>query len=129
MVLAWHVCVFSYLYACTHMCGMCVSVIVWAVCVRVRACAGSAVRVTERYRDNGWRGLECEGGPLHTLFALLMYDVIFAPVVDVFRCVRARCDMLRTYAAGWYSGHFSDAPIDLDTTHFYEARSALIAAR
>jgi hypothetical protein len=37
------------------------------------------------YEENGgWRGLHCEGGPIVTLFGLLMWDVLFMPVPDVF---------------------------------------------
>jgi hypothetical protein len=46
----------------------------------------------------GWRGLHCEGAPLHTLFALLAWEVLFdgGGVADTF---------LTPY---------QDAPLDLD---------------
>lgn len=55
--------------------------------------------------DNGsWSGCHCEGGIWSTLFALLLWDELFAPVVDVFRT------------------SFQTAPLDLHTEGFYLAR-------
>ena len=55
--------------------------------------------------ENGaWTGCHCEGGIWSTLFALLLWDEIFAPVPDVFRTP------------------FQTAPLDLRTEGFYMAR-------
>lgn len=32
----------------------------------------------------GWRGIHCEGSIFRTLYGLLFWDIIFAPVPDVF---------------------------------------------
>lgn len=52
----------------------------------------------------GWQGMHSEGGIWATLFGLLVWDVLFSPVEDVFR------SPLQT------------APLDLDTDAFYPAR-------
>lgn len=35
--------------------------------------------------EGSWAGWHCEGSPLRALWALLMWDVIFTPVADVFQ--------------------------------------------
>lgn len=41
--------------------------------------------------EGSWAGWHCEGSPLRALWALLMWDVIFSPVPDVFQvCPRHR---------------------------------------
>jgi len=62
--------------------------------------------------DGGaWRGVHTEGGVWTTLFGLLLWDVIFAPVPDVFRTP------------------FQDAPLDLGSDAFQPARAAALDAR
>ncbi len=39
----------------------------------------------QHYEENGgWRGLHCEGSPIITLFGILMWDLLFLPLPDVF---------------------------------------------
>ena len=52
----------------------------------------------------GWRGTHSEGGVWATLFSLLMWDVLFMPLPDVFRT------------------RFQTAPLDLETDTFLPAR-------
>ncbi|KAI5068304.1 hypothetical protein GOP47_0016649 [Adiantum capillus-veneris] len=59
----------------------------------------------------GWQGVHCEGGIWMTLFALLMWDVLFVDIPNVF----------------WHP--FQAAPLDLDTDAFYLAREPLIEAQ
>lgn len=59
----------------------------------------------------GWKGLHTEGGIWSALFALLLWDVLFSDVPDVFRTA------------------FQTAPMDLDSDAFYPARQASIDAR
>ncbi|XP_020111866.1 fanconi-associated nuclease 1 homolog isoform X1 [Ananas comosus] len=56
----------------------------------------------------GWRGIHSESGIWMTIFGLLMWDVLFADIPDVFR------------------SKFQVAPLDLDTDDFYEVRKSLI---
>eukprot|EP00003_Mantamonas_plastica_P018604 TRINITY_DN303_c0_g1_i2.p1 TRINITY_DN303_c0_g1~~TRINITY_DN303_c0_g1_i2.p1 ORF type:complete len:238 (-),score=67.02 TRINITY_DN303_c0_g1_i2:1438-2151(-) len=63
------------------------------------------------YVSKGWKGFHCEGSVYRMLFTLLMWDVIFAPIPDVF--VTA----------------FQSAPVDLFTEAFYESRKDLISAQ
>lgn len=53
-------------------------------------------------------GVHAEGGIWSTLFGLLMWDALFAPVPDVFRTP------------------FQTAPLDLSSPSFYPARTAVI---
>lgn len=64
-----------------------------------------------RYRADGWKGFHSEGGILRTLFALLMYDVLFAYVPNVFQTP------------------FQTCPLDLHTDAFYPTRLSEINAR
>lgn len=60
----------------------------------------------------GWTGRHSEGGTWSALFALLMWDILFAPgVPDVFQ------------------HPFQAAPLDLDTDLFYSSRKEMIDAR
>ncbi|KAG6543623.1 hypothetical protein Mapa_014986 [Marchantia paleacea] len=59
----------------------------------------------------GWQGVHCEGGVWLTLFGLLMWDVLFAEVPDVFQ------------------NPFQTAPLDLNTDLFYPSRQDLIESR
>lgn len=52
----------------------------------------------------GWKGVHCEGGVWTTLFVLLLWDIIFAPLPDVFRTP------------------LQNAPLDLDTDAFGPSR-------
>ena len=54
-------------------------------------------------------GVHAEGGIWSTLFGLLMWDVLFSPVNDVFRTP------------------FQTAPLDLSCPSFYPSRRAVIA--
>ncbi|GJU94765.1 fanconi-associated nuclease 1 homolog isoform X1 [Tanacetum coccineum] len=56
----------------------------------------------------GWQGVHSESGIWLTVFGLLMWDVIFADVPNVFLT------------------RFQTSPLDLDTDYFYEARKELI---
>ncbi|KAK6927627.1 VRR-NUC domain [Dillenia turbinata] len=56
----------------------------------------------------GWQGVHTESGIWLTIFALLMWDIIFADVPNVFRT------------------RFQIAPLDLDTDSFYMVRKSLI---
>ncbi|KAL3700576.1 hypothetical protein R1sor_018598 [Riccia sorocarpa] len=58
-----------------------------------------------------WEGVHCEGGVILTLFGLLMWDVLFAEVPDVFQ------------------SPFQTAPLDLNTELFYPSRQELIETR
>ncbi|XP_020520348.1 fanconi-associated nuclease 1 homolog isoform X2 [Amborella trichopoda] len=60
------------------------------------------------YKAEGWEGAHSESGVWMTIFGLLMWDVIFADIPDVFRT------------------RFQTAPLDLCTDSFYPARMALI---
>ncbi|KAJ6809425.1 fanconi-associated nuclease 1-like protein isoform X1 [Iris pallida] len=56
----------------------------------------------------GWHGVHSESGIWMTIFGILMWDVIFADIPDVFR------------------SRFQVAPLDLCTDDFYAARKTLI---
>ncbi|XP_042485439.1 fanconi-associated nuclease 1 homolog isoform X2 [Macadamia integrifolia] len=56
----------------------------------------------------GWQGIHAETGIWMMIFGLLMWDIIFAVVPDVFRT------------------RFQTAPLDLETDNFYIARKNLI---
>lgn len=59
--------------------------------------------------ENGsWKGLHSESGVWATLFGILLWDVLFAPVPDVFR------------------SRFQSAPLDLCTDAFAPARADLL---
>ncbi|CAM6105052.1 unnamed protein product [Calypogeia fissa] len=59
----------------------------------------------------GWQGVHCEGGVWMTFFGLLMWDVLFSDVPDVFQTP------------------FQTSPLDLDTEVFFPARQSLIEAQ
>ncbi|XP_028059433.1 fanconi-associated nuclease 1 homolog isoform X2 [Camellia sinensis] len=56
----------------------------------------------------GWQGVHTESGIWLTIFGLLLWDIIFSDVPDVFRT------------------RFQTGPLDLDTDGFYEARKSLL---
>ncbi|KAK3021908.1 hypothetical protein RJ639_047625 [Escallonia herrerae] len=56
----------------------------------------------------GWLGVHTESGIWLTIFGLLMWDIIFSDVPNVFRT------------------KFQTAPLDMETDNFYEARKSLI---
>lgn len=56
----------------------------------------------------GWTGVHCESGMWSTLFGALLWDVLFAPVADVFR------------------SPFQGAPLDLGTDAFAPARAVAL---
>ncbi|XP_042059785.1 fanconi-associated nuclease 1 homolog [Salvia splendens] len=58
----------------------------------------------------GWQGVHSESGIWLTIFGILMWDVVFADVPNVFRT------------------KFQTAPLDLGTDSFYETRKSLIEA-
>ncbi|KAG8371498.1 hypothetical protein BUALT_Bualt13G0093900 [Buddleja alternifolia] len=58
----------------------------------------------------GWQGVHAESGIWLTIFGILMWDIIFADVPNVFRT------------------KFQTAPLDLETDSFYEGRKSLIEA-
>ncbi|KAJ1258223.1 hypothetical protein BS78_10G058700 [Paspalum vaginatum] len=61
------------------------------------------------YADEGggWQGTHSEGGIWMTIFSLLMWDVMFSDVQDVFQ------------------SKFQTAPLDLETDDFYKSRKSL----
>eukprot|EP00250_Pteridium_aquilinum_P006904 c16733_g1_i1 orf=226-3453(-) len=59
----------------------------------------------------GWQGVHSESGIWMTLFALLMWDVLFAEIPNVF----------------WHP--FQTAPLDLRTDAFYPGRETIIEAQ
>lgn len=69
--------------------------------------------VLQYYADEGggWHGVHSESGIWMTIFAILMWDVIFADIPDVFR------------------SRFQVAPLDLCTDDFYVARKTLIESQ
>ncbi|GMH37362.1 hypothetical protein BSKO_05235 [Bryopsis sp. KO-2023] len=76
---------------------------------------GSRVNVEElalqhyaRKDWGGWKGCHAENGFWNTLFGLLMWDVLFADIDDVFRT------------------RFQNKPMDLSTDAFYPARQTII---
>ncbi|KAK5839541.1 fanconi-associated nuclease 1 homolog isoform X1 [Gossypium arboreum] len=58
--------------------------------------------------EGGWQGVHTESGIWMTIFGLLMWDILFSDVPNVFRT------------------RFQTAPLDMDTDHFYLARKSLI---
>jgi fanconi-associated nuclease 1 len=59
--------------------------------------------------ENGsWEGVHSESGVWSTLFGILLWDVLFAPVPDVFR------------------SRFQSAPLDLCTDAFAPARAGVL---
>ncbi|KAL8196659.1 hypothetical protein R6Q57_024640 [Mikania cordata] len=56
----------------------------------------------------GWHGVHSESGIWLTVFGLLMWDVIFSDVPNVFLT------------------RFQTSPLDLDTDYFYEARKSIM---
>ncbi|KAG5252096.1 fanconi-associated nuclease [Salix suchowensis] len=59
----------------------------------------------------GWQGVHTESGIWLTIFALLMWDVIFSDLPNVFH------------------NKFQTAPLDLETDSFYPARKSLIESQ
>ncbi|XP_026419372.1 fanconi-associated nuclease 1 homolog [Papaver somniferum] len=56
----------------------------------------------------GWHGVHTESGIWMTIFGLIMWDIIFADIPDVFHT------------------RFQTSPLDFDTDNFYIARESLI---
>ncbi|WOH07871.1 hypothetical protein DCAR_0727305 [Daucus carota subsp. sativus] len=56
----------------------------------------------------GWQGIHAESGVWLTIFGLLMWDIIFTDMPNVFRNL------------------YQTAPLDMDTDSFYESRKSLI---
>ncbi|KAG9446705.1 hypothetical protein H6P81_012833 [Aristolochia fimbriata] len=61
--------------------------------------------------EGGWKGVHTESGIWMTIFGLLMWDIIFADVPDVFQT------------------KFQTAPLDLPTDSFYTSREGLIESQ
>jgi Fanconi-associated nuclease 1 len=59
----------------------------------------------------GWLGVHTEGGVWRSLFGLLLWDVLFTPLPEVFRTP------------------FQTAPLDLGSDAFYPARREALDAR
>ncbi|XVE81179.1 hypothetical protein DITRI_Ditri15bG0042000 [Diplodiscus trichospermus] len=59
-------------------------------------------------KGGGWQGVHTESGIWLTIFGLLMWDILFSDVPNVFRT------------------RFQTAPLDMETDHFYLARTSLI---
>jgi Fanconi-associated nuclease 1 len=62
----------------------------------------------EHYQQNGWKGVHCEGSIWHTLFGLIMWDIIWIEIPGVFITP------------------FQSCPLDFRTECFYEARKTQI---
>ncbi|KAK1390926.1 Fanconi-associated nuclease [Heracleum sosnowskyi] len=56
----------------------------------------------------GWQGIHAESGIWLTIFGLLMWDIMFTDVPNVFRNL------------------YQTAPLDMETDSFYEARKSLV---
>lgn len=67
--------------------------------------------VLEVYAAEGWKGMHCEGAAIRFLFTVLMWDVLFMDVDDVFQTP------------------FQNAPLDLQTEAFYISRKSAIEER
>lgn len=65
----------------------------------------------QHYEQQGWNGVHTENGIWHTLFGLLMWDIIFSDAPDAFNHA------------------FQSAPVDFDTDYFYARRKELIEDR
>ncbi|KAF3906227.1 hypothetical protein ABW20_dc0101794 [Dactylellina cionopaga] len=65
----------------------------------------------ERYRSEGWKGFHCEGGIIKTIFAYLMFDILFLPLPNIFQT------------------EFQTCPLDLHTDSFYVCRMSEINHR
>lgn len=63
------------------------------------------------YRSQGWKGYHSEGGIVRTLFAYLLFDVLFHYVPNVFQTAYQTC------------------PLDLHTDAFFPARASEINRR
>ncbi|CAK7348904.1 unnamed protein product [Dovyalis caffra] len=88
----------------------------------------------------GWQGVHTESGIWLTIFALLMWDIIFSDSPNVFR---NRFQLWKTnleMVVGWVGSGFSlpqfsswitrqTAPLDLETDSFYLARKSLIESQ
>jgi fanconi-associated nuclease 1 len=76
---------------------------------------GEAVTVEayalQHYERQGYKGYHCEGRILTTLFGLLFWDVIFAPV------------------PGAFETPYQMAPLDIFEDTFYHAREKIIETR
>ncbi len=66
--------------------------------------SSSRISYLELIDGDGWNGWHCEGRYLHSLFALLMWDVIFADVGNVFL------------------SRYQDAPLDFRHHSFLRSR-------
>ncbi|KAK6519513.1 hypothetical protein TWF281_003340 [Arthrobotrys megalospora] len=65
----------------------------------------------EKYRSEGWKGFHCEGGIIKTIFAYLMYEILFLPLPNIFQT------------------EFQTCPLDLHTDSFYVCRMSEINHR
>ncbi|KAF7547745.1 hypothetical protein G7046_g8910 [Stylonectria norvegica] len=63
------------------------------------------------YRSQGWKGYHAEGGIIRTLFAYLLYDVLFLYIPNVFQTAYQTC------------------PLDLHTDAFFPVRGSEINHR
>ncbi|KAI0314652.1 VRR-NUC domain-containing protein [Amylostereum chailletii] len=63
------------------------------------------------YENQGYSGYHCEGGILFTIFGLLFWDIIFAPI------------------PGAFETDYQSAPLDFAGDNFYMARQDLIDLR
>ncbi|KAI9803979.1 MAG: hypothetical protein M1833_000260 [Piccolia ochrophora] len=63
------------------------------------------------YRGEGWKGYHSEGGIVRTLFAYLLYDILFIYIPNVFQTAYQTC------------------PLDLHTDSFYPSRASEINHR
>ncbi|KAK6340669.1 hypothetical protein TWF696_008994 [Orbilia brochopaga] len=65
----------------------------------------------EKYRSEGWKGFHSEGGIIKTIFAYLMFDILFLPLPNIFQT------------------EFQTCPLDLHTDSFYICRMSEINHR
>jgi Fanconi-associated nuclease 1 len=70
-----------------------------------------------------WFGIHCETGIFKMMFGLLMWDILFAEISDVFQTpFQGISSLIPTLTC-------SDAPLDLMTDAFFTSRAELIEAR
>lgn len=72
------------------------------------------------YRTFGWEGVHSENSMLATLFALLFWDILFAPII---------CPSTNKPKAGIFEHHCQTFPLDLFSKMFYSNRKDAIDAR
>ena len=90
------------------------------------------VGYTTAIDGGGWQGWHCEGAIFHTLFGLLMWDILFTCPC----CPRSNTDTQCSGSSNCYSSScavfvtpFQDAPLDLGHRAFFRTRKDAILSR